>query len=109
MGRTRSLMSAAPPAALVLPDLGARTRDALRIARVQAVAAGPKVRDLQQSAGHHDVLEKVDHLILVGEIAVKEHRRCQNEQGQSESDRTGLKAKYQQQATTDLEGNGNCP
>jgi hypothetical protein len=33
--------------------------------------------DLKQAARHHYVLEKVDHLILIGKVAVERHR-CRN-------------------------------
>src|SRR5580704_11658501 len=37
---------------------------------VDAECAGSECRDLEQPAGHHHVLQEVDHLVLVGEIAV---------------------------------------
>src|SRR5882757_9197468 len=79
------------------------------MARVQAEASGSKMRDLQQPADNHDVLEKMDHLILIGEIPVKEDRRCQSEHGEAERDLSRTKAEHQQQTATDLEGNGNRP
>jgi hypothetical protein len=60
-----------------------RARDIFRIARVQAEASGSKMRDLQQPADDHDVLEKMNHLILIGEVSVKKHRRCQNKRRQT--------------------------
>jgi hypothetical protein len=36
---------------------------------VETDCARTEGRDLKQAARHHDVLEKVDHLILVGEAA----------------------------------------
>ena len=48
---------------------------------VQTVASGSKMRDLQKPADHHDVFEKMDHLILIGEVSVKEDRRRQGEHG----------------------------
>jgi hypothetical protein len=50
---------------------------------VDAERAGAECRDLQKPTRHHHVLEEVDHLVLIGEIAVKRHRRCEREQGQS--------------------------
>jgi hypothetical protein len=50
---------------------------ALREAIIEAERACAKGRDLKQAARDHDVLEKVNHLILVGEVVVK-RRRCRN-------------------------------
>jgi len=33
--------------------------------------ARPKRDDLEQSAGHHHILEKVDHLVLIGKVPVR--------------------------------------
>src|SRR5260370_36085873 len=83
--------------------------DTLCIACIQAEASGAKMRDLQEPADDHDVLQKMDHLILVGEIPVKEDCRCQSEHGEAERDLSRTKTEHQQQATTDLEANGNRP
>src|SRR5882724_4570903 len=86
-----------------------RSLKSSRIARVQAEASGAKMRDLQEPADYHEVLEKMDHLILIGEIPVKEDCRCQSEHGQAKRNLSRTKAEYQQQTTPDLEGNGNRP
>jgi 2-polyprenyl-6-methoxyphenol hydroxylase-like FAD-dependent oxidoreductase len=59
---------------------------------VEAERAGTEGRDLQQAARHHHVLEEVDHLVLVGEVAVEGERRRQREQGQRRGDGAGLVA-----------------
>jgi len=62
--------------------LGGRTGDIFGIPRsacVQAVPFGAEMRDLQKTADNHDVLEKMDHLISVSKVVVKEDRRCQGE------------------------------
>jgi hypothetical protein len=38
---------------------------------VDAERHSAKCDDLEQSAGHHHVLEEVDHLVLVGKVAVE--------------------------------------
>jgi hypothetical protein len=106
----RDRCSSAPRSvALGFSASSGRSRDIFRIARVQAEASRSKMRDLQEPADDHDVLEKVDHLILIGKIPVKEDCRCQSEHGQAERDLSRTKTERQQQTTTDLEGNGNRP
>ena len=41
---------------------------------VQTPRAGPEVSNLEEAAGDHYVLQKMDHLVLVTEVAVKEER-----------------------------------
>src|SRR6266478_3260454 len=43
--------------------------------RVEAEARGAEGDDLQQPAGHREVLEEVDELVLVGEMIVEGERR----------------------------------
>jgi hypothetical protein len=43
----------------------------LRMTIVETNCACTEGCDLKQTAGHHDVLEEVDHLILIGEVAVE--------------------------------------
>ena len=55
---------------------GIRDRSAaLRKSIIQTDCARTEGCDLKQATRHHDVLEKVDHLILVGEVAVEGNRR----------------------------------
>lgn len=44
--------------------------------RVEAEAARAERDDLQKSAGHRDVFEEMDELVLIGKIAVEGQRRC---------------------------------
>ena len=66
-----------------------------------------KARDLKQSACDHDVLKEMDHLILVGEVAVKRHCSRQAEKRQRDRDEAGLEAGDQQQFTAKLDDNGH--
>lgn len=51
-------------------------------ARVEAERAGTERDDLEQSARDRDILEEMDHLVLVGEIAVEQQRRRDRERRQ---------------------------
>ena len=72
-------------------------------------AEGPRAErsDLQQSARDHDVLEEVDHLVLVGEVAVERHRRGEREQHQRGRDEASPEAGDQQDAAAELDGHGD--
>src|SRR5437899_7124560 len=86
--------------------------DILAITRppcVQTVASRAEMRDLQQTANDHDVLEKMDHLISVSKVMVKEDRRCQREHRKAGRHLPHTKTKDQQQPTANFESNGNCP
>src|SRR5882757_7837685 len=76
---------------------------------VQTVASRAEMRDLQKTANDHDVLEKMDHLISVSEVMVKEDRRCQGEHRKARRHLPHTKTKDHQQPTANFEGNGNCP
>ena len=92
--------------------LGGRTGDIFGIPRsacVQAVASGAEMRDLQEATNDHDVLEKMDHLISVSKVVMKEDRRRQREHRKAERHLPHTKAKDQQQPAANFEGNGNCP
>src|SRR6202051_409936 len=67
------------------------------------------MRDLQKTANDHDVREKMDHLISVSEVMVKEDRRCQGEHRKARRHLPHTKTKDQQHSTANFEGNGNCP
>src|ERR1700686_5910137 len=67
------------------------------------------MRDLQEAAYDHDVREKMDHLISVSEVMVKEDRCCQGEHRKARRHLPHTKTKDQQQPTANFEGNGNCP
>jgi hypothetical protein len=80
-----------------------------RSPRVQAVASGAEMSDLQEAADDHDVFEKMDHLILVSKVVVKEDRRCQRKHRKARRHLSRTKTEDQQHPTANFEGNGNCP
>src|SRR5260221_7928373 len=67
-----------------------------RAARGKAIVETDRARtegcDLKQATRHHDVLEEVDHLVLVGEVAVERHTRDHRKYRQRECDRPNLVA-----------------
>jgi len=80
-----------------------------RLPRIEAVCAGTEMCNLQEAAGDHDILQKVDHLILVGEVVMEEDGRRQSEPGKGDCHRPHTKAKKQAQATAHLENDGDGP
>lgn len=50
--------------------------------RVQAEASCAVGHDLQQTAGHRDVLEEVNELVLIGQSTVEDHRSEDTEKRQ---------------------------
>lgn len=48
---------------------------------VETDRAGAEVGDVEQASHQHDVLEEVDHLVLIRKIVVEENRCRQREQG----------------------------
>src|SRR5436190_21603107 len=67
------------------------------------------MRDLQKTANDHDVREKMDHLISVSEVMVKEDRCCQGEHRKARRHLPHTKTKDHQQPTANFEDNRNCP
>jgi hypothetical protein len=64
------------------------------VSGVNAHRARAEIDDLQQAADDHDVLEEMDHLVLIGEIAMEENGSCQRKQGNNERDEAGAVADY---------------
>lgn len=62
---------------------------------LDAHRAGAEIDDLQQATQDHDVLEEIDHLILIGEVPMKENGGRQAIQ--SQYDRNGSDAIAQQE------------
>ena len=92
--------------------LDGRTGDIFGITRpacVHAVTSGAEMRDLQEFTSDHDVLEKLDHLISVSKVVVKEDRRCQRKHRKAERHLPRTETKNQQQPATNFEGDGNYP
>src|ERR1700738_1845496 len=77
----------------------------VRPPRVHAMASGSEMRNLQEAANNHDVLEKMDHLISVGKVVVKEDCRCQREHRKARRHLPRTKTQDQQQPATNFEGN----
>jgi hypothetical protein len=80
-----------------------------RLPSIEAVCAGTEMRNLQEAAGDHDVLQKVDHLILVGKVVMEEDGRRQSEPGQADCHRPHTKTKKHAHATANLEDDGDGP
>ncbi len=70
---------------------------------LDADRSGPEGSDLEQPAGHHHVLQKVDHLVLVGEIAVERNRRRQREDRQGPRNKASAIAGDEQQAASEFD------
>jgi hypothetical protein len=60
---------------------------------VKTQRARAEGRDLKQASCHHDVLEEADHLILIGEVAVERHGRCERKQGQRDYNRANAETR----------------
>src|SRR5260370_29319370 len=65
-------------------------------ARIEAEPAGAEGGHLEQSAHDHQVLQEMDHLVLVGKVAVETERRRQDEDSHRGGDRAGHGAGQQQ-------------
>jgi len=78
-----------------------------RADRIDAPGAGAEGHDLQQAAGHRDVLQQVDHLVLVAHVAVEGKGRNDREQREGGGDMAGLEAGHQQQAATEFHRDGD--
>src|SRR5260221_12045540 len=59
--------------------------------------------DLKQATRHHHVLEKMDHLILVGKVAVERHTRNDTEHGECKRHQPNLVAGEQQNAAAQFQ------
>src|SRR5439155_21541642 len=93
--KLRRCADLAPPSGTLSGGAG----DIFAIARpscVQTVASRAEMSDLQKTANDDDVREKMDHLILVSEVMVKEDRRCQGEHRKARRHLPNTKTKEQQ-------------
>src|SRR5260221_3635769 len=77
-------------------------------ASIEAEPAGAEGGHLKQAAHDHQVLQEMDHLILVGEVGVEAERRRQGEDSHRGGDRTGPVAEQQQQAAAHLHRDCDC-
>jgi len=64
------------------------------------------MHDLQQTPGHHEVLQEVDHLVLIRKMTMKNDRGREREHGKRKRRRCGSKSNNKQQAATNLEHDG---
>ena len=80
---------------------------ALAAAVIKAERTRAERDDLEQSAGHHHVLEEVDHLVLVGKITVECDRGRKRKHGERACSDAGLETGDEQKAATQLDENGD--
>src|SRR5882672_246865 len=67
------------------------------------------MHDLQQTPDHHDVLQEVDHLVLIRKMMMKKDGGREREPGKRERRLCGAKSKNKQQAAAKLEHDGDQP
>jgi hypothetical protein len=67
------------------------------------------VHDLQEAADDEEVLEKVDHLVLIGEVAMEENRRRDGKGSEDKRYGTDSKTEKQKQAASTLNYNSQEP
>src|SRR5260221_7770495 len=77
-------------------------------ARIEAEPAGAEGGHLKQAAHDHQVLQEMDHLVLVGEAGVEAERRRQGEDSHRSRDRAGLVAQQQRQAAANFDRDGDA-
>src|SRR6266404_6671706 len=63
--------------------------------------------DLEQTACYGDVLEEMDHLVLIGEVVMKEYCRREREHGHAGGDERRPVADREKQAASDLYYDGD--
>jgi hypothetical protein len=73
---------------------------------VQTERTGTEVGDLQEASRHHHVLEEVNHLVVVSEIAMEENRRADAEHRHHERRKANPVTRQQQQATAQFDEHG---
>src|SRR6516165_2190807 len=76
-------------------------------AGVQAESARSEGGHLQKTAGHRDVLEEMDELVLVGEVVMECERGGDRERGKQCGRDASLVTGDQGQTATDLDRNGD--
>jgi hypothetical protein len=55
---------------------------------------------LEQAANDYQILEEMDQLVLIGEVSMKEHGRCQRKRGNDHRCRAGAVPDQEQRAAT---------
>ena len=74
---------------------------------VDAEGAGAEGKDLQQPTCDRDILEEVDHRILVRKVIVEGECRRDRENCHDRCHDPGLVAEHEENAATNLDGDGN--
>src|SRR5205823_7226592 len=74
--------------------------------RVEAERTGPERNDLQQAAGYRDVLEEVDELVQVREVAVEASRGRKGEERQRPGSDSRVVADEQCEPSHEFDQNG---
>jgi len=74
---------------------------------VKAEPRGAEGHDLQQPARHHDVLEKVEELVLVGEVIVEGECRSHRVRSEHRRDDARSVARNQSEPTDDFDEGGD--
>src|SRR5216683_351099 len=75
-------------------------------ARVQTEVTGAEGHQLEQSTHKRNVLQKVEQLVLVGDIAMKDEGSCDRKGRQNGAQRPYLPTENKQQAAAELNNNG---
>jgi hypothetical protein len=71
---------------------------------VQTVRAGTQGVDLEQAAGHGDVLQEVEELVLIAQGVVEDERRNDREDGQRQRGVARAVADDQQRTCAEFQG-----
>jgi len=74
-----------------------------RTARIEAESPGAHRSHVEQATRDREVLEKVDCLVLVGEVAVKEDRSSNGKKPEHCGSSTGLESDQQEQSAADFD------
>jgi hypothetical protein len=77
------------------------------VAVVDTECTGTECDDLQQATCHHDVLEKINHLVLVRKVAMECRRGDEREQRKHRSDSASLESGNEQKTAAQLDRDGN--
>src|ERR1700690_3262325 len=78
-----------------------------RVPVVDTKCTGTEGDDLQQATCHHDVLEEINHLVLVRKVAMEGHCSDEREQRKHSSPRASLESGNEQKPAAQLDRDGN--
>src|SRR6516165_4196414 len=79
----------------------------LRSATVETKCSGAERDNLKETASHGDVLQEVNHLILVCEVMMEAQRRRHTEDSHDERGEPGLQAQEEEDAAADFDDDGD--